>query len=539
VSGYGWPVAVLSSDVDWASDDCIAELYELAAGHGIKPVFFVTHPSALLAELAAAGKVELALHPNFMPGSSHGADPAAVIEHVAALAPAARGFRSHGFVDSSDIARRFAQRGFTWDSNLCLYLQEDLAPLRHASGLTRFPVFWEDDVHMERASGNWDVDRVMEPFLASGLKVLDVHPVHYALNTPTMAFYGAHRAGVGALTRADLARLRHPGAGTRSFVDELIRRLKRADVRFATFSELLALQPSAGDPAGRTDRLTARDHERYWTSGAEERQAMLRALYNERDPADPYATSRDHNQRELEIFAIARAVSQRPPRQIIDLGCGNGWTLISLARQLPATRLVGIDFAERLIGGAHVLTERYRGDLKTIPEFLCEDAIAHIERLQPGSVDCILTERFLLNLPEEATQHRVLRAIERALAPGGRLLMCEGSLEGFHGLNDLRVALGIEAIAETSAENVSSRRFDDAAIERFVVAELGFRLVEKDGFSDFFAISRALYPALIAPQRPQFGARINELARRVQENRPLRTGLGSNVLWVLEKPAGD
>jgi SAM-dependent methyltransferase len=351
-----------------------------------------------------------------------------------------------------------------------------------------------------------------------------------------LEFYAPHRARVGALTRAEIDQLRHRGTGTRSFLDQLIPRLKRADVRFVTFGELMAQRDEQGDPSGRENRLGKEDHERYWRTDAETRQAMLRSLYNERDPADPYATSRDHNQRELEITAIGRALSAAGSRSLVDLGCGNGWTLISLGRRFEGMRLVGIDFAERLIGGAHTLVERHRADLKSVPEFHCGDAIAHVEGLAPGSVDCVLTERFLLNLPDEATQQRVLRSIHRALAPGGRLLMCEGSMEGFRGLNALRRAMGLDEIAETSADNVSARRFEDGAIEDFLGA-IGFALVEKIGFSQFFAVSRALYPALIAPQRPQFGAPINALARRLQEALPLAPGIGSNVLWVLRKPA--
>jgi hypothetical protein len=66
---------------------------------------------------------------------------------------------------------------------------------------------------------------------------------------------------------------------------------------------------------------------------------------------------------------------------------------------------------------------------------------------------------------------------------------------------------------------------------------VGLTLEDKIGFSTFFAISRGLYPALIAPQRPSFDAKINELARFVQEHVPLAPGLGSNVLWVLNKPS--
>ena len=63
----------------------------------------------------------------------------------------------------------------------------------------------------------------------------------------------------------------------------------------------------------------------------------------------------------------------------------------------------------------------------------------------------------------------------------------------------------------------------------------GFELVRKDGFSYFFAMSRALHPALIAPQKPKFASKINDLARALQMQLPFTPGVGSNVLWVLRK----
>ena len=113
--------------------------------------------------------------------------------------------------------------------------------------------------------------------------------------------------------------------------------------------------------------------------------------------------------------------------------------------------------------------------------------------------------------------------------------MCEGSLDGFHALNRLRASVGLAEIAETSTENVSSRRFVDAEIEHFVVGDVGFELLDKLGFSTFFAVSRALYPKLIEPQKPRFEAHINTIARQILESIPMSPGLGSNVLWVLEK----
>jgi ubiquinone/menaquinone biosynthesis C-methylase UbiE len=229
-------------------------------------------------------------------------------------------------------------------------------------------------------------------------------------------------------------------------------------------------------------------------------------------------------------MAIARYL---PDGDILDLGCGNGYTLISLAKDRSGSRMVGVDFSENLTKGARLLAEKE--GVPEPPKFVCADAIEYISNRSAESVDGIITERFLQNMPDRDTQQRVIQEIYRVLRRRGRYLMCEGSSEGFHGLNALRRPLGLEEIPETSVENLSAIRFDDVEIEHFTTESVGFNLLDKLGFSDYFVISRVLHPLLVAPQRPRFNARINDLAGKVQAQLPLRPGIGSNVIWVLEK----
>lgn len=265
----------------------------------------------------------------------------------------------------------------------------------------------------------------------------------------------------------------------------------------------------------------------------EEKQEFLRREYEERDATDPYATSRDYNARELEILAIRRALGE--PGRVLDLGCGNGYTLLALGAELEGFALSGIDFSPNLIDGAHRLLDARRGELKSIPVFVEGDAIALLAESADGSADYVITERFIQNMPTREVQLHVLRDIHRVLAPGGRLLMCEGSETGFDALNGIRDALGLAVIPPTSVENVSAMRFDDAEIERYAIEELGFHLADKTGFSTFFLIARVLHPLLVAPESPRFDAPINEFARKIQEHAPMLPGYGSNNLWVLEK----
>jgi len=126
------PLFVLTSDTDWASEACIQDVAALAERFRIKPVFFATHQSDTLARLQRDGAADVGVHPNFRPGSTHGADVETVIDHVFRLYPGARSYRCHGFVDSFEIAERMRERGVVHDSNLCLDMQADIRPLHHA-----------------------------------------------------------------------------------------------------------------------------------------------------------------------------------------------------------------------------------------------------------------------------------------------------------------------------------------------------------------------------------------------------------------------
>ena len=288
------------------------------------------------------------------------------------------------------------------------------------------------------------------------------------------------------------------------------------------------------DSRGRVTVHSDEEYQKYWSLGEAERQEFVRRSFEQRNALDTYATSRDAHLRELEIASLARYAAQA--KTILDLGCGNGHTLLSLAKTIDAD-MTGVDFAQTLIDGAIALTEQRRPGLTREPAFVCGDAVKYVAGLSDSSVDCVITERFLQNLPSPEAQKEMVRSINRVLTPSGLLLMCEGSEDGFEGLNDIRATMGLSRIPATSPENVTAIRFRDSAIENFA-AGIGMRLEAKVGYSTYFLISRVLHPLLAAPLAPRFDAPINQFAADIQRHaRSWDPGYGSNVLWVFKKGA--
>ncbi len=182
------PLFILTIDVDWASEYCIATLMEAMRERGIIPVVHVTHKSEVLSRMVEADEVVLGIHPNFLPGSSHGTTIGEVFDHVFALAPNARIWRSHALFDQTAASTEAARRGILYRSNTFAWLEPNLRPVRHFTNLLEFPIFWEDDVHLWRGE-ELEPSRFFEAFLTPGLKVLNLHPFFFALNCPSMRYY--------------------------------------------------------------------------------------------------------------------------------------------------------------------------------------------------------------------------------------------------------------------------------------------------------------------------------------------------------------
>lgn len=244
MSALDSPVFCLTADVDWASDYAIRDFLTLVSGYGIKATVFATHPSPALTEFHRKGAIDLGIHPNFLPGSSHGHDVPSVIAQMCEDFPQARTFRSHCFFDHTHITREMFRRGYRYDSNLCLYLQPDLVPLHHQSGLVRFPVFWEDDVHWLRTDGEWGLDKYWADFVSPGLKILNFHPFFVTANIPNQDYYTKIKPHITTLGEETIDKIRCQEKGVRSFLIQLLDRLTSRGERFYTLDELYQMLPA-------------------------------------------------------------------------------------------------------------------------------------------------------------------------------------------------------------------------------------------------------------------------------------------------------
>ena len=187
---YSWeeePVFCFTSDIDWSSESIIKYSHDILSGDDLKITYFITHSSPFLNELNASNKIDLLIHPNFLPNSSHGDSFKEVIDYCMNLVPNADGFRSHRYFEVNDIMDDFAKRGFRFVSNHCTRCETNIKPLKHRSGLLSIPIFLEDGGYLIM-DPTLNFDNLIPRLKSPGLKVINFHPAHMAFNTPNFAY---------------------------------------------------------------------------------------------------------------------------------------------------------------------------------------------------------------------------------------------------------------------------------------------------------------------------------------------------------------
>ena len=176
----------LTFDQDWAPAWATERLHDALGAAGQRGTLFVTQRCPSLATLRAEGRMELGWHPNFLPGSSHGATVAEVLDTMEAIVPEAVGARAHGLMRGTSLLLAYRDRGLRYDAADIHDGVRGLAPFSSWTGVTRLPIWFEDDVHLQRGLPcTLDALDLASP----GLKIMTFHPVLLALNSADLQGY--------------------------------------------------------------------------------------------------------------------------------------------------------------------------------------------------------------------------------------------------------------------------------------------------------------------------------------------------------------
>ena len=161
---------------------------------------------------------------------------------------------------------------------------------------------------------------------------------------------------------------------------------------------------------------------KFWDERAEE--------YGE----DWQATLGERYLRLLEIREVLRLIARLRPNNVLDVGCGNGYSTAKYAERFRHISFVGLDYSEEMIVHAK---KRALANCS----FMVADVLK-VETLPAGKYDLVLTQRCLQNLPDYEAQYQAITNLLSTKSEAGVLCLMECSKDGVYKLNKWRRKLG-------------------------------------------------------------------------------------------------
>lgn len=221
----------------------------------------------------------------------------------------------------------------------------------------------------------------------------------------------------------------------------------------------------------------------------------------------PAATTDDVCLRLLETKTIRSLLPDLLPADsasVLDVGCGDGRLIGSLASHFPSATFTGIDYSGAMIASAR----KQCADLSNT-SFMTGNALqlASPERINRFHV--AVTSRCLINLPDLNAQRQALHQIASCLSPNGHYLAIENFMEGQEAMNAARRTIGLKEIPV----RWHNRYFTEA--EFLEAIDEVFELVEfRDFASAYYYATRLVYSKLCQMQgvEPDYNHDIHHLA---------------------------
>lgn len=243
---------------------------------------------------------------------------------------------------------------------------------------------------------------------------------------------------------------------------------------------------------------------------------------------DHKTTACDYQLRELEIATALEYISDG--QRTLDVGCGLGYAAVQYAVQ-RAVEAHGIDYARNMVEGARRLLDQTAPPLKGSVRF--EEASVLALPYPTNHFDVVSSSRCLMALLDWEPQKKALLEVHRVLKPGGLLVLMEGTMEGLERLNAWRTRFGLESIPADGRDRLFTRKFNERELLDFCRPYYHLERVQRFGM--YYFLTRIVQPLLVAPERPGYDHKLNEVARRIAMVCPDFEGLGHLAAFVFQK----
>lgn len=214
---------------------------------------------------------------------------------------------------------------------------------------------------------------------------------------------------------------------------------------------------------------------------------------------------------------------------VLDVGCGEGEALAEYAAARPLARFTGVDYSAEQLARARVRC----ATLPNVQRIEAQWPAPLDDPRIPKQADCVMSTRFLINILDVQDQLTALGHMARRVAPGGMLLLMEGSQEGHNELNAVRLALGLPLIPVAK----HNRFLCDDTVEFVLHDHHGLMYCGKLGFGAFFLATRGIQPYF--DPDPEWNSEFNIAAASPEFQRLFSdtTRFSRIRLWVYRKPA--
>jgi ubiquinone/menaquinone biosynthesis C-methylase UbiE len=146
------------------------------------------------------------------------------------------------------------------------------------------------------------------------------------------------------------------------------------------------------------------------------------------------------------IAALEHLASRPRPATILDVGCGDGRTILAVAERYPSMILHGVDFSEEMIRQANEGLAQKGEAIRSRIRFEVADARSLSLTFGDIRFDAVCTDRCLINLTAAGDQQAAIGEIARVLRPDGLFFAIENFVEGQERLNRERKAIGLTEI---------------------------------------------------------------------------------------------
>jgi hypothetical protein len=204
-------VLAFTMDTDWTSQAGLDYVIEKLVDPRLALTVFCTGRYPVL---ESRPLTEIALHYNVEKGGFEAAYRA-----IAAEFPQARGARGHSLAVSERLRALYREYGTRYDSSYIMYERQGIVPFLVGRNVWEFPLYFMDMFFLEFHEGDFTRAPTGAQLAGPGLKVLDFHPVHLILNTPSLAYYQECKRHYFDL--AGLLAHRYPGRGIATLFSEL------------------------------------------------------------------------------------------------------------------------------------------------------------------------------------------------------------------------------------------------------------------------------------------------------------------------------